>query len=52
MQAANENIDPALTEVTEIVLLSCLGQRDAITEIKLVKGQIDPMSLFGEVDQY
>lgn len=37
MQAANENIDTALTEVTEIVLLSCLGQRDAITEIKLVK---------------
>lgn len=37
MQAANENIDTALTEVMEIVLLSCLGQRDAITEIKLVK---------------
>lgn len=37
MQASSENIDTALTEVTEIVLLSCLEQGDAITEIKLVK---------------
>lgn len=37
MQTSNENIDTALSEMTEIVLLSCCGQRDAITEIKLVK---------------
>lgn len=52
VQASNENIDTALTEMTEIVLLSCLGQRDAITEIKLVKQQIDCMSLFVELNRY
>lgn len=37
MQSSNENIDTVLSEVTEIVLLSCHGRRDAITKIKLVK---------------
>lgn len=52
MQASNENIDTALAEVMEGALLSCLEQRDAIAEIKLVKLQMDPMSLIVELDQY